>query len=1170
MSDLTQDELRRELAALREENRALKDELARRHSAFQKGLDCVCFMDATGRILSVNPTFSKTIKLPAAEICGQDFADLCPETERDRVRTVLARVSTLNQAERIEIQLRALTDEGRVHELSATPANSIAGEPEILGIAHDVTSYKRLEEDLQARNRQLEVLQQLGLELTSELDRETLLQTIVSQAGELLEGIFCVLGLRHPDSEELRPVAHIGAVLPPKYIRRGEGLAGQVWERGAPIRVDNYQTWEGRLSGKDEGEFSTTLIGVPINWGEEFLGVLEVGRAATRPFIAADVTLLEIFASLAAVALHNAQILQAERAQHQTIEVLTEAALIVSSTLDLEELLDRMLAQVARVVPGDAFNIALITPSGQIRVARARGYAAFGSAAYVTTFSLPLSESFFCQKMVATKEPVLIPDILTEPRWTKLSTQFWLRSYLSAPICVEDEVIGFLNVDGARKDQFSAQDVQRLQIFANHAATALEHARLYQVAREERQALAALTQASLAVNSTLEFEQVLDLILEQVAQVVTGDAYNIMQLEADMSSIVRWKGYERFGAAGFVSTATFSVKETANYQQMLKTGQPLVIHDTLTYPGWIEIPVQSWLRSYVGAPIRIGEKTVGFLNVDSAHPGHFDAEDARRLQSFANQVAATIAHAQLFGELQQRVAELETLQHTMLQLTSSLKLSDVLHELVKSALALTVADDVHIYLYDAEQEQFTFGTALWRDGSCRPAVKTPHPAGLTARVARRGTPIIINDVPQHPWYLAKETWGLEAIAGFPLSWRRKVLGVFSIAFLKPHTFTAAEERLLRLLTDQAAIAVANAQLHQQLQAHAAELEARVAERTAELRAQYARREAIFKSTSDGLVLTNSAGAIIEANPVAQGWLEQTLVPQESERLRETIQQLVRRAAPQPEELLELAGLDLQLTAAAIAAGPPGTAVVNIHDVTHLNALNRARAQFITNVSHGLRTPITIIKLYAQMLPAAPPEKLPEYFAILINEADQQAELVKNILQISSLESGRMLVEPEPTALNSLVAEVLEKYRRWAAKKQLELTYWPAESPPSVLVDPLSFKMVVRNLFHNAIHYTSAAGQITITTGFGEREGRQWATVSVQDTGIGIPPEELPHIFERFYRGATPRQEQLSGIGLGLAIAKGIMDLHGGLITVTSAVGQGATFILWVPLVAGAG
>ncbi|MEA3309324.1 MAG: GAF domain-containing protein, partial [Chloroflexota bacterium] len=408
MTDLNQDKLRRELTALRAENRTLKEELTRTHSAFQQGVDGVCSMDATGRILSANPTFSKTVKLPAAEICEQDLADLCLEAERDRVRTALARVSALNQAERIEFQLSATADEGQAHELLATPANSIEGEPEILGIIHDITSYKGLEEDLQTRNAQLESLHQLSIKLTSELDRETLLQTIVTQACELLGSIFCVLGLRHPEREVLRQVAHTGAAPPQRYIRRGEGLAGQVWEKGAPIRVDNYQSWEGRLSSTSDGEFPIALLGVPISWSGEFLGVLQVGRQATRPFTAADVMLLELFASLSAVALHNAH--------------------------------------------------------------------------------------------------------------------------------------------------------------------------LYQTAQEGRATVEALTQASLAVNSVLEFEQVLDLILEQVAQVVTGDAYNIMVLEANLIRVVRWKGYERFGVESFISGAVFPSK-TTNYQQMLKSGQPIVIRD---------------------------------------------------------------------------------------------------------------------------------------------------------------------------------------------------------------------------------------------------------------------------------------------------------------------------------------------------------------------------------------------------------------------------------------------------------------------------------------------------------------------------------------------------------------------------------------------------------------
>ena len=1166
MTHANDNELQHELDSLRAENRALKAELARTHSAFQEGLDCVCFLDATGRVSSANPIFAATVKLPLEEVCGRNFADFCLVEERAQLQAMLKKAATQNQVAKGEIHFTALIAAGRVHELVVTRTDSIDDEMRILAIAHDITAYKQLEADLLKRNMQLESLQKLGIELSRALDQESLLENIGSQVAELFDSVFAALGVYQPEKGRLKMVHSIGDLSPPRYIRRGKGLAGTIWKEVKPIRVANYLTWENRFTNTPVEQLGSAM-GVPITWEGRFLGILEVARWEVDPFTQDDVKLLESFASLAAVALHNAQLLRTEREQRQAIEALTEATLIMSRTLDVEELLDRVLAQVERVVPGDVFDLALINSADQVQIVRARGYEDFNNAFSPDSFSLSL-DSPTSQQMIATKSPLLVSDTRTDPRWRELPEQLWIRSYLGAPIYIEEEVIGFLSANGTRKEQFNEQDAKYLQLLANYASTALQHGRLYRAELEERKTIEALTQASLAVNSALEFEQVLDRILEQVAQVVTGDAYSIMVLEAGVAQVVRSRGYERFGAEGFVSSAAFTIEETENYKQMLASGEPLVIYDTRKYSGWLEVPEQAWLLSYVGAPILIKGETVGFLNVDSSHTSHFNEKDAQHLKSFANQVAATIAHARLFAQLQQRAEELETLQHTMLQVTSSLDLADVLHEVVKSTLALMDANNAHIYLYQEEPEKFIFGTALYKDGRREPAVQAPRSDGLTAHVARSGIPMIINDVAQHPWFKSKDEWGLEAIAGFPLSWGGKKLGVFTIAFTQPHTFTPAEERILGLLSDQAAIALENAQLHQQLQTHAEELELRVEERTAELRAQHARQKAIFTSTPDGLALVDaSSGEILEANPVIQRWLTQTLTPEEAQRLRGTIQKLAQRASQKSEELLELTGLDLQLTTAAVEEGLSDSAVVNVHDVTHLNALNRTRARFITNVSHELRTPITIIKLYAQMLPTAPPEKLPEYFDILINETEHQAQLVKKILQISSLEGGRMTLKTEAADLNFLIAEVVDNHRHLAADKDLELIYQPPGSLIRVLVDPVPFKTAVSNLLRNALQYTTEGGQVELTIGVGRRAGRRWATVSVRDTGIGIPPAELSRIFERFYRGSIPRQEQISGTGLGLSISKGIIELHGGLITVTSEVGEGSTFVIWVPLAA---
>ncbi|MBL7063934.1 MAG: hypothetical protein ISS49_06950, partial [Anaerolineae bacterium] len=348
--------------------------------------------------------------------------------------------------------------------------------------------------------------------------------------------------------------------------------------------------------------------------------------------------------------------------------------------------------------------------------------------------------------------------------------------------------------------------------------------------------------------------------------------------------------------------------------------------------------------------------------------------------------------------------------------------------------------------------------------------------------------------------------------------------------------------------------------------HAEQLEQRVQERTAQLQAQYARLDAILRSATDGIIVTDAGGEIVQANPVAQTWLTKTLSPEDAAYLRETARDLARQAEERPETVLELTGLDLQLNAAPVSE--PGmeeaAAVVGIHDVSHLKAMDRIKSRFVSNVSHELRTPVTTIKLYTYLMHKRP-DKWEQYLDALTQAADRQAQLVEDILQVSRIDAGRLEIKPRPTALNELTEMVVGNQQRVAQEQGLTLEHRPAEPGPVALVDPQRMMQVLNNLIENAIHYTPEGGRVIVSTGKREAKDRTWATVTVADTGIGIPEEELPHIFERFFRGEEPRLMQMPGTGLGLAIVKEIAELHGGRITVESEVGEGGTFTVWLPL-----
>jgi len=273
--------------------------------------------------------------------------------------------------------------------------------------------------------------------------------------------------------------------------------------------------------------------------------------------------------------------------------------------------------------------------------------------------------------------------------------------------------------------------------------------------------------------------------------------------------------------------------------------------------------------------------------------------------------------------------------------------------------------------------------------------------------------------------------------------------------------------------------------------------------------------------------------------------------------------------------LELTGLDLELSGALISgvaddeevAQPvPGEpyAVVAIHDVTHLKALDRMKNRFVTNISHELRTPVTTIKLYAHLM-RQQPEKWDHYLDVLVQEAGHQAQLVEDILQISRIDAGRIGMAPRPVSLSELTEAAVTNRRVLAWDRGLALEHCPVEPDPVVLVDPDRMMQVLNNLLENAIRYTPEEGKVVVSTAVEEADGRMWATATVEDTGIGIPEAELSHIFERFFRGVKPRSMQISGTGLGLAIVKEIVELHGGRVSVESQEGVGSKFTAWLPL-----
>jgi two-component system sensor histidine kinase VicK len=240
-------------------------------------------------------------------------------------------------------------------------------------------------------------------------------------------------------------------------------------------------------------------------------------------------------------------------------------------------------------------------------------------------------------------------------------------------------------------------------------------------------------------------------------------------------------------------------------------------------------------------------------------------------------------------------------------------------------------------------------------------------------------------------------------------------------------------------------------------------------------------------------------------------------------------------------------------------------IVVVHDITNQQKLENSRREFVANVSHELRTPLTTVKSYAETLmdmDIDDKETQNRFLDTIAGEADRMTRIVKDLLTLSRLDEGQYQLKPfERVNLSQLVAEIVEKMFFAAKEKHQDITLSAKKTPIYVMTDRDKLEQVIINIISNAVKYTPEKGKIEVSC---EKVYKD-AYIKVRDNGIGIPKENLPRIFERFYRVDNARSRETGGTGLGLAIAKQIMTQLGGDISINSTYGEGTEVIISVPV-----
>ena len=333
--------------------------------------------------------------------------------------------------------------------------------------------------------------------------------------------------------------------------------------------------------------------------------------------------------------------------------------------------------------------------------------------------------------------------------------------------------------------------------------------------------------------------------------------------------------------------------------------------------------------------------------------------------------------------------------------------------------------------------------------------------------------------------------------------------------------------------------------------------------------------AILGSMVEGVAVVNSSERLLFANEGFAGILELDAPPQPGRSLLEVVRQTelieavrdVLKGAPRVEAEIVTGTLRQRFFAATVAsvkATENSGAVVVLHDITDLRKLERVRRDFVANVSHEFKTPLTAIQGFAETLLAGAmddPQHRVRFLQIILEHSRRLARLTDDLLELSKMDADRLALEVDRLSASQLVQSCVETTQRVANEKHLRVSINLPQSLPDVAADRRRIAEVLQNLLDNAIQYTPAGGEIVVSASAGGQE----VTFTVSDTGIGIPQVDQPRIFERFYRVDVARSREVGGTGLGLSIAKHLVEAHGGRIWVESEVGRGSQFHFTVPV-----
>lgn len=773
--------------------------------------DIIIIQDIQGKIIYVNPAWMETTGYSAEETQGKSVNNFASPEYLDEIDEIYERYEQRKAGKddvySYEVKIISKQGEKIPLEIKGTPFAVGKGKTqEILLIARDIREHKKTETALKRQLNELNILQATAFTSSQATDQEMLIRQITNIIGNTLyPDNFGILLLNentktletHPSYRGISKGKNL------KTISLSQGIAGKVASTGKTLRIANVNRYP---EYKMVTPSTRSELCVPIKTGERILGVINAESTKKDFFTQDDERLLSTIAGQMAISIEKIRLLKTEQNRRQIAEKLQESAAILTTTLSQEKAITLILEELSQVVSFDSASIQLIG-NGYLEIVGGRGALVLETE---KNRRFPFPSDNPNTIVVETGRPLSLGNApATYPAFLEMPS---IQSWLGVPLIAHERTIGILTLDSGKVDHFTEEDTHLVSSFANHAAIAIENARLFNAEQKRRQEAETLRETALAITASLNLEEAVQHILEQLSRVLPYDSASVQILQ---------DGYlQLFGGRGWrnpeeVKKLCFSLDGSNPNTRVILAKEIVILDDAPVQHAPFRLPPHDHILSWMGVPLIIRDKVVGMLAVDSKEKGYFTEEDAKIAQSFASQAAIAVENARLFDAEQARRQEAETLRQAALTISSSLNLKEVLDTVLASIKHVIPYDSAAIMLFDGGQIRLTGGRDL---PNMKSQIGKTFPADdpLSHKIIKNSHPLILADAQESPYFKKwAETDYVRGWMGVPLIVRGKVIGYITLDSRTVNAYQPKDAELAQTFAHQAASAIENARLYQE-------------------------------------------------------------------------------------------------------------------------------------------------------------------------------------------------------------------------------------------------------------------------------------------------------------------------------------------------------------------